>query len=320
MSEKQLFLQYIFESDALTLVEINFEQWFALPESSLIDGLKGQFFKRKMKEWIIISEHPNLKTYLHQVNIGRVDTKNQKPMFYKINGRARKILWESGDLEKPDTLTAQIIPMTEPELALLTDFTYPVHIKAAVKKNIVDYYQELGLSFQSPRLKNGNIAESLNISLRGAPAHLQNRRAYKEIDLKRAIELFREELLLLDQLNLDHNVFVTGVLAAALIFLSLDKNNIEFFRKLNQGETETRNDSLDPVGALTRMIHYLKNAPGTQPKIQVELCAKTANCVLAFQKGPESNKYWIKQLRNIELTPHIRAMRKAKGIIGEKEL
>lgn len=320
MRKKQKKINPILVSERFTLVELDFNFWFDLQEEPLTYDIKGQLTKRLMGEWEKISHYPDLSFYLNQVIVVNDDLNNPDKSFYKLNGRIRKKLWESGVLDRPETLLAQVVRLKNPEFSLLSGLIYPVSARAAIKTSIIDIYQELGLSFQSTRLKHGNIAEALNICLRGSPAHLQDRRTYKEINLKSAIELFREELILLDDLMIDQNIFVTGVLAAALIFLGINKNNIIFFDQLNKNEVHQKNDSLNPVGALIKMINYLKSTSGSQSKIQVELCSKTANCILAFQNGPDSNKYWIKQLRNISLAPYIRKMREIKGITKKRDL
>ena len=317
MSQRQLFLQKLFESEPLSLIEMDYQQWLSLPEVIPTKPIKGKPLEQKKMQWRSMSELAGLMQHVQLVFIARSVTDAN---IYKINGRVRQILWESGELTPPKNLFALLYQLDAKEMLNLTDSFYPVHTKARVKMSIVDFYQEIGISLQSHRLKHGLIAEMLNIALRGKPAHLLNRSTYPPIDLKRAITLFKEELLLLDQLQLESSLFPTGVLAAAMIFLSIDKNHIEFFKKYNNGQGTTRNDKNDPVTALTKMVHYLKTAPGTQSKIQVELCSKTIRAILGWESGPNGSLFWMKQLRNTDIKPHVYEMRRIKGIIGEKEL
>ena len=95
---------------------------------------------------------------------------------------------------------------------------------------------ELGLQFQSDRIKKGFITEALNIALRGKPRAQQDKRSTREkqeINTQNAIATLQQELLALDDLDLKADIFLTGVLSGALIMLVLDKDNIAFFQRLN---------------------------------------------------------------------------------------
>ena len=141
-----------------------------------------------------------------------------------------------------------------------------------------------------------------------------------EIDLSQAITVFKKELMLIDEINPDNKLFTTGIIAAALITISLDEQCLEFFKKFNQLEGKTQGDKNDPVEALIRIIEYLKNKSASEGKLQVEICAKTMRAIHAWQAGADQPKYWFNRLTNVNFLPDIRKMKTLKGIHGNRAL
>ena len=161
---------------------------------------------------------------------------------YKLDGKIRKALWQSGKLPTPDNLMAQVYEISQDDFSALN---HAKSIKSAQSlapnEAIQAIYKELGLEFSSDRIKSGFIYDAINIALRGKPRNLQDKRyslEREEIDMRKAIKLFSNELALIDSLNPKPDLFVTGVLAAVLIMLGTHRDLREFLHRFNTGQVE----------------------------------------------------------------------------------
>jgi len=245
---------------------------------------------------------------------------------YKFDGKTRKALWQSGKLQPPETLIAQVFTLTEADFSTLN---------AEAKNNLLQHlppneviqgiYQELGLNFTSERIKSGFISEAINIALRGRPRALQDKRLSHEredVDFKKAIKLFSSELTFIDSLNPKPDIFVTGVLAGALIMLGTHRDLQEFFTRVNNRQGEHKNNLEDPVAGLVRTIERHRIDDRSMPAmLSIELCRKTIQAVTLWEEGAESPLYWRRKLvSGIDHMPYIREMKRAKHIEGERDL
>ena len=305
-------------NDEVFFAEAKYCDWAAIPDDN---GKKRgdiiRYASKIEKNWLNLSKNEKLDIYIRSVDIALIEGR-----YYKINGVIRKKLWENGGLQLPEELIVRIYCLDQLSYEETVDVLYPVSVKNRSQTNVLECYESLGLSFNSDRLKHGYIIEALNIALRGEPRASQDKRTLRtEINIEQAISIFKEELALVDSINPNHKMFSTGVLAASLIMLSIDKNNIDFFLQFNTLQGEVKNGRNDPVEALLRMIEVLKNKPATsEGKIQVELCAKTIRAIQAWSYGPEQDKYWIKRLSSVVFLPEIRKMKSIKNIHGNREL
>lgn len=295
----------------------SFDDWSILPDDfGDTKGSSKRHIQKTEKKWLSLSKNEKLQNYIVSVDVALIDRN-----YFKITGLIREGLWKKGLLAKPDSLILCIYSLDQSAYDELISALYPISLKNRSQKQVLACYKRLGITFDSNRLKHGYITEAINIALRGEPRALQDKRSLRnEINIDSAIEVFKEELILIDRINPDVKLFSTGILAAALLMLSIDPQTIEFFTRLNSLQGETKNERNDPVESLLRMIESMKKKATSEGKFQVELCAKTIRAILAWNAGAESDKYWLKRLNSVDFLPNIRKMKSIKGIHGNMGL
>ena len=267
-------------------------------------------------------EHADcLSDYSSQVTLLRVDEK-----LFKLDGKQRKIVWESGKIKPPEHLIAQVFYMTASDFDAVNTDARNKRLEMLPPHEVVKiFYQELGLNFSSERLRQGFITEALNIALRGRQRAFQDRRLDREkeeIDIKKAIQVFTQELVMLDEMNASANIFVTGVLSGTLIMLGLNKPIEEFLLRLNNNQGSEQDSLRDPVALLLSAIAIFKKSPKNNiPRISIELCKKTIQAIESWLEGPESEKYWRKrELTGIDQMPYVHELRQLKNISEHTDL
>jgi hypothetical protein len=295
-----------------------YEQWLTITEPDYF----AQTDSSSEAHWRAVQASSALNAYLNTVSLIRLEP----DQLIKLNGGRRKQLWTSGALEPPLFIAADVYTLTPDEFATLSKRLYTEQLENLPPHEVViAAYKELDLDFSSERLNKGFITEALNIALRGKPRAQQDKRSIREkqdINITKAIGALQEELLALDGLNLKPDIFVTGVLAAALLMVALDKDNIGFFRRLNNLDGQVSDEGLlDPLEALLSVLDSYKGKRITQVRLQLELCGKTVKAVLLWNQGRDSTKYWTKNtLRLIDYLPYIREMKRKKGIHEANDL
>lgn len=240
--------------------------------------------------------------------------------YYKVDGHTRGYLWEKGELPRPDRLHATIYRVasrTELE-ALYETFDAPAAAKTRYDQ-IYAAYRECGFQPQSNRLRHGFLNDALNIALRGA-VRSQQERGRPEVNLYRAVAVFKPELELLDGLDPQPQPFYSGVVAAALIGLALFPADrvLEFFEKLKRGEGNRKEGRSDPVDAVLTVINQMSlERTRIRAARQVELCARTLRGLLTWLAGPnkQRNQYWLQYgIKAVDMAPLQEQMKVKKGI------
>jgi hypothetical protein len=296
------------------VVRLSFEEWLEIrePEFFDIDASDSDGFVQHIS---------SLYAYAVTVVLVKVgDT------LFKLTGNRRKNAWLKGRLPKPDYLTAMIFEMTVADYEALCIDAKMKRLESLPAHEVVkEAYNELGLVFASERLRNGFINEAIHIALRGRQRSLQDKRSIREredINMKRAIEVFKSELLLVDSLSPKSDIFTTGVLAGAMIMLGLNKPITEFLKKLNDSQGTTKDGLADPVECLLKVIHRHKISQRTmQPRMAIDLAKKTVHAITIWLEGEQSAKYWrMRDLTGHELMPLIMELKQLKMINAERDL
>ncbi len=131
-----------------------------------------------------------------------------------------------------------------------------------------------GVTLKSPLMRRENLRRPLTIALFGElpEKHL----ASSFVDVRKAARLFAPELEALDRLNGNPMAFPSGMIAAALIELTLHPNSITFFAALNATLPDNDDSNLDPVIDLRGCIADIHDRRGRPCESkQVEMCALT---------------------------------------------
>lgn len=234
---------------------------------------------------------------------------------YKIDGHSRAQVWQSGYLPSPKSVIVMVYRVATQEQLIALYST--VHGGARqFYENVVIAYEEAGIRVQSKRLKHGFIVEAMNIAIRGATRNAQDKRVLREeLNIRQAVAAFKAEIESIDAIGPRPDVFVTGVLAAALLMLALDPKRITFFEKLAKQQGNTRDGRRDPIESLLRYLDKTRSLRANQGKVQADICQRTVRAVLAWEAGEDNTAYWLKQtIRGEPLAPFLRELRRIKKI------
>ena len=295
--------------------------------------------KMTVNDWIALPHHPHQRNtvghagavHLRQAKeasgavaslLAHVVAACWEGSYYKVDGHTRGYLWEQGELPRPDYLHVTIYRVaSRAELdALYEAFDTSTAIKTGYDQ-VLAGFRDCGLQLQSKRLRQGFLNDALNIALRGATRELQDH-SLPELDMYRAVAVFKPELELLDGIDPQPLPFYSGVVAAALIGLTLypPKRVLDFFGKLNRGEGNRKNGRSDPVDAVLVVVERMnmeKNAARTS--LQGELCGRALRGLLTWLGGPKKSRhqYWLQYLIHaMDVEPLIAEMKTKKGIQG----
>ena len=298
-------------------LRLSYTEWLVIEEPVFFNFAEAQ----EDKQWLFLQQANCLQAYTAQVALVRLGEK-----LYKLTGKQRQKLWASGKIKPPECLIAQVFELSEEQFLALTAEAKQKQLEELPSNEVVKaIYIELGLVFSSTRLQQGFINEAINIALRGRQRGLQDRRKTQEkeeIDMKKAILLFTPELKVIDSLNPKADIFATGVLAGALIMLSLNKPIHDFLVRLNARQGEIKDGLDDPVESLLKAIHNHRMDQRTmQAYMSIDLCKKTIQAISAWEEGSQSAKYWRKRdLTGVDHRPYVRELRLLKQINAIRDL
>lgn len=298
-------------------IRLTFAEWLDINEPAFF-GFVGD---HGGDEGLFVQHIYSLSTYALTVSLVK-----KRDVLYKLDGSQRKKAWLDGRLPEPEFLIALVFDMSDSDFLMLTTEAMAKSVQTMLAHDLVkSTYAELELVLKSDRLSSGYITEAMHIALRGRPRRLQDKRLVKEkedINMKKAISVFRQELIELDDLNPKVDVFFTGVLAGALIILGLGKPIKDFLVRLNEGRGQERDGLIDPVESLLRAIHrHHAGRHSNNPRMVVDLCKKTVQAMASWLDGEQSVKYWrARDLIGQDLMPFIQDLRRLKKINAERDL
>ena len=301
------------DTGGVTTAEMTVDAWIALPhhphQRNTVRHSRAVHLKQAKQAAGAVANH------LAHVVAARLEGN-----YYKIDGHTRSYLWEQGKLPRPALLHVTIYQVSSrAEL----DALYEVFDASTASKTRYDQvyggYQECGFQPQSKRLRHGFLNDALNIALRGGIRGQQSR-TLPDVNLYRAVAVFKPELELLDSINPEPRPFYSGVVAAALIGLTLYPPDrvLDFFKKLQGGEGNRKEGRSDPVDAVLNLIQQMTlEKRAAQTARQAELCARTLRGLLTWLAGPETqrNQYWLKtSIHAVALEPLLEQVKFKKGI------
>ena len=315
-------MRIVYSSSELNyvLVEISVQEWLETKESEFF-----KFFQNDEENtWLSLENTSCLVPFASLLALAKVDGE-----LYKLNGKQRLIAWTSGKSPAPVGLVAQVIEVTAANfLALEAEIKAKRDASLPTNEWVKDIYKELGLSFTSNRLKEGLISEAITIAFRGRPRELQDKRFIKErveLNLKKAIGLLSEELLFIDGLNPKPEIFMTGVLSAALIMLGGTSQNTEireFLLRLNNKQGEIKDGLEDPVAGLLRVLDgYRMSDRKAHSHMTIGLCKIVIQSITLWLEGADSPKFWRKKLvTGIDHMPYIRKLKHQKEVYDDMDM
>lgn len=141
-----------------------------------------------------------------------------------------------------------------------------------------------GITLRSARLRNGSFVDALGLSLHGTAWSTD----HKPLDIAKAVETFASELKSLDSVDPQPDPFTTGVVAAALLALSLDSSTLEFFERLSQTRANAGSGSLP--NPIRRLLATINKTRKREPDVlrEQELCSLTLQAVESWKKPDQA--------------------------------
>ena len=267
--------------------ELSVDDWIALPDHPRQRNTKKQ---SQAAHWPLARRATGaVFEQLCQVAAAELEGR-----WYKVNGHTRALLWKTGKLRPPGTVSLTLYQVGS--VKELNDLYGVFDVQSAATTaydQVYGAYREHGLQIHSKRLRHGAIVDALWIASTGATRTNREPDDERHIDLHEAVRIFKKELLLLDTVNPQPEIYYSGVVAAALIDLTLYPEDIEYFRKLSAKEGNKREGHMDPVEAVLRYVDRVK---GKRAKMhQEDLCRRTLRAVKAWREGPNGDsQYWFK--------------------------
>ena len=154
------------------------------------------------------------------------------------------------------------------------------------QKDNAESLGEIGL--KSKRLARGVLLSALNIAIHGvAPSTAPSN---NQVDVRMAVRAFKKELLALDKINPRPDVFLSGVLAGALVLLSLHTESLAFFEALNAASPRD-GDNRNPIVALRiRISEFLAHDEVDWQSAQETLCGLTFHAFELWSQHGEATR------------------------------
>ena len=290
-----------------------------------------------VEAWISLPDHPHHRHVAQHANAIHLQHARQakgavasllshvvaacwEGVYYKVDGHTRGYLWQCGALPRPDRVHVTIYRVgSRTELdALYATFDISTALKTGYDQ-VLAGFRDCGLQLQSARLKQGFLSDALNIALRGVPRDLQDPVSL-DLDIYRAVAVFKTELELLDGIDPQPSPFFSGVVAAALLGLALFKTKpvLDFFVRLNREEGQRKRGRSDPVDAVLLAIEKMRlEKIAIQASVQGELCARVMRGLQTWLLGPKQNRqqYWLQNaIHPANMAPVLAALKAKKEI------
>ncbi len=240
----------------------------------------------------------------------------------KVDGHTRALLWSTGGLPDPGTVTVTVYRCADEQhlLELYEHFDSP-HASKKTADTVDGALRDVGVKLTSKRLNDG-IADALGIAWRGVARSHEKRAGLPELDVYGVVKHFARELEMLDAINPPNQAFYSGVLGGALIALALDPRSIEFFKLLITADpSDVKPGFLSPADALRAELAVLKGLGSARIKAYNEtLAGQTLSAVEAWRHGPGDLRYWISgHLEPLDLQPLVARVQARPPVAGPSE-
>lgn len=298
-------------------IRLTFIDWLMIAEPVYYDALEDH----EENNWLFLQGSTFLPDYGTHVMLLKVEK-----TLYKLDGKYKKQYWLSNQAAAPEFLVGHVFEMPESQFKELNNRAL-AHLRSLMSPQeiIKLIYDELGLVLTSERLKHGTISDPLHILLKeihreisNAPKRVKAILSNEEIDTKKIINIFRDELIEIDQLDVKPNIFVSGIFAGALLMLAIHKNNNrvkEFLIRLNEERGETKDDTFDPVMLTLKALNkYERSTGANKQRFTPYLCQVTVQAITIWIEGEDSPNYWrVRVSSGVDLLPYMKVIREIKG-------
>jgi hypothetical protein len=288
---------------------------------TLTDTGPAYVVEMEVADWIALPSHPRQRDTKRQAakphfelarrasdavkeSLSWVVAAEFRGQIWKVQGHARALLWNIGSLESPRAVYATVFRCStwQALLDLYTSFDSKDAAETAIDR-VIGAYRQHGLDLKSKRLRYGMIADALWLALRGVARKTDTgaQSSHDDLDVYQAVGVFRNELIMLDSVSPDPDVFQTGVVAAALLGLAINPEGLPFFAALAKNEGCKKGSMLDPVEATRQLIEGVKKSRSSWVRSShEELCGKTLRAYSIWSRGPSDKDYWSQAIQDSE--------------------
>ena len=136
-------------------------------------------------------------------------------------------------------------------------------------------YDSLDMPITSHRLAHGTIASAIYLAFRGADYADVAHPTSAPINLTKAVELIRDELLFLDKSGCPSRVFYSGILAMAIIALAVDPDAKAFIKQIADKRGNKIDGKMDPAESVLHLALITElMEPGRVSSYQAELFSR----------------------------------------------
>lgn len=303
-----------------------------LPTLTIIfDDDRSAIGEMPVEDWIATRDHP-----LHRPKTPKATQFSQKHgslgdtfrhvigaewqgEIYKVDGHDRAALWQKGTLKAPETVRITLYrPQTKSDFYRLYTAMRAPAVAVSRMDTVQAAFREHDLKLTSRRLKQGHLYQALSLALQG---QIKDTDKAQPLDVSWAVGTFCEELIALDSVNPRSEIYQTGLVAAALIGLSLYPDSLDFFERISNDQGNKVNGLMDPVECVLSIVNTIRlQQTSTIEAVQEDLCARALRAQMAWIRGdresfePRMNntmkRFWFK--RTIQAADIVDAVKKMR--------
>lgn len=173
----------------------------------------------------------------------------------KIDGHTRALMWDRGEIERPDNVQVVLYDVASLEEAkeIYTHYDSPEAVEKSADR-IFGSLREAGIVAESELIKSGKITNAMNMA-----------RKYAGVrgSVYEATRYFAASVCFLDSLNLRHGMFPTGVVGALLLTHHKYGSRAEkFWTAVAADRGFKMNGIMDGVQATREIIAFSKGMYG----------------------------------------------------------
>ena len=306
----------------------------ALPEEAvfILDRTEVAEVEMPWEAWTKIRPHPRARNVQKHAQAKHWKRKNDSPVlqearrrvsaaeldgdWFQVDGITRSHLWATGQLAPPEKVHITLYRVAS--RAELNELFGTFDAATAARHQYDQVYgaaREAGVELTSHRMKQGYLISALQIALFGHDVPEGADEVREGFDVYEATSLFAPELVALDKISPKWDVFITGVIAAALVGLALKPQEVEFWQLLSEERGSKKQGLSDPIEALLTVIRETRREQAWSRPQQADLCARALNAWQTYTStGVRKETMYKRKLRAIDLEPIINECREAKGL------
>lgn len=221
----------------MRIIEMTPEQWLAVPDNPIQRDTEKHARKASQRHL----KHPSVT---HE-SVAAAELPSGE--LIKLDGHSRALLWATKKLEAPRKLSVNVYPAADLTVvcALYKEFDSKDAVELASDR-LSGAYRLHGIFPQSNLLKAGGVPSALLI-------------LNKEREIYDNVLAYKDELLLIDQLDANTREMPSTLIAAALVTLTAaGSDGMRFWRAYITGDGIRINGASDGVDELTRIVADLR--------------------------------------------------------------